>query len=820
MPIKVPGRGPSNAEVMIIGEAPGKEECDRGEPFVGASGVEMTRMIHQVGIIRSECYITNVCKYRPPNNKIDAWFYTKTAANKNPHKWIHGKYVHPYIFEGLEELEKEIALVDPKVIIAFGNTPLWALTGHYGITKWRGSGLLSREIAGKQYPVVPTYHPAAIVRGRWDWRYIAVHDLRKARRIRELGLTVREEDFLVRPSYRDTVLVLSNLINEADTKASAYPDGKMDIAVDIETRRGHITCVGLAWADSRAISIPFLEVKNPPDYNYWSTLEEETEVVFLLRQLLTHRNVRVIGQHFTYDQQYFARHFGFIPNFKPENFHDVMTFHHVLFAGLPKGLDFQSSFYLDDHVYWKEEGKEWDPKYMSEEQHWVYNCKDCVNTYAIAQEQRNVYEQLNFTETSYGSPIFIQHRSHEPVLRAMLRGIKADLKKKTALAEECDQAIHKREEHINYLAGHPLNPRSPQQLSKFFYDDFGVKPVTVYDRASGKRRRTCNADALDTIAKREILLAPICHTINETRSLSTFRSVARQNLDADNRFRCAYTVPGTETYRYNSKEDAFGFGTNLQNISKGNEDDKDVDPEFITPNLRRMMIPDEGYIICKHDLEQSDARVVAWESGCESLKEIFRDPTRDLHNENTEIIFGRFLGPGDPNRQKAKIGVHAVNYGATARVVAAALGITVHEAERFIARYFGERPEIQEWQERIRLQLQTRRYVENVFGYRRFYFDRIEDLLKEALAWIGQSTTSITINLGILQVQDQISWAEFLLQVHDDAVHQFPKSAVESPQAGFDQIKEAMAVTLPFDDPMIIPVAGGWSEKSWGDCKG
>ena len=239
-----------------------------------------------------------------------------------------------------------------------------------------------------------------------------------------------------------------------------------------------------------------------------------------------------------------------------------------------------------------------------------------------------------------------------------------------------------------------------------------------------------------------------------------------------------------------------------------------------------MLIPDSGYVIADHDGAQADARVVAWESNCLSLKEIFNDPTRDLHNENCEIIFGRCLGKDDPNRQRAKQGVHAAHYAASATVIAQALGITVLQAEQFLRRYFGERPEVEAWIEDTRVKLQHSRYVENIFGYRRFYFGRIEDVLKEALAWVPQSTVAIAINLGIKKVEKELPWAEFLLQVHDSAVHQYPlrykpngyvdRQAIRD---DFETIRKTMEVQLPYDDPMAIPISGNWSLRSWGDCK-
>lgn len=806
--------GPSDAEILIVGDFPSKEDLQHCAPFQDAAGVELTKMLHQIGIIRKECFLTHTLKYVPPRGRANSYIYPKSKASKVECEFVLGKYVHPYIAKGVRELEELIDKLQPKIIIALGSLSLWAVTGEYSITKWRGSTLQTREINGKHYPVIPTYDPRSILK-TWERRYITVHDLRKAKWIRDNGIPSITEHFEIRPDYATVIGRLTSLREKADLCKGE----KLDIAVDIETRWKHITCVGLAWSETEAICIPFLEIK-ANDKNYWRTLEEEVNIVWELRLLLTHPNVRVIGQGFSYDQQYFAREFAFIPNYKPETFHDTMTAGHLQFVGLPKSLDFLSSLFCwETHVYWKDEGKEWNSKLHSEEQHWVYNARDAVRTYAIAIAQRKSYEELNFKSTSYGSPWTIQHQSHESILRAMLRGVRIDKEKKRIAWEELSNTITKLEDYITYLAGHPLNPRSPKQLQTFFYNDFRVKPVTKYNSNTGAYGRTCDADALVTISKREVLLAPICNAINDVRSLGTFKSVCAKDLDHDGRMRCAYQVPGTETLRYNSKEDAFGYGTNLQNISEGNTK-VDKDSHLYRPNLREMFIPDEGYAMCDHDLDQADARIVAWESNCVSLKEIFNDPSRDLHNEHTEIIFGSFKGPGDPNRHKAKGFVHATNYGATPPVLAVLLGITVHEAETLQRRYFGERKEVEDWHKEVKIKLQTKRYVENIFGFRRYYFDRIENLLKEALAWIPQSTVAIAVNIGIKQVERDLPWAQFLLQVHDSAVHQFPLGKDENEnEEKSESIRKKMEVPLPYDDPMTIPVSGKYSLVSWGNCK-
>ena len=232
------------------------------------------------------------------------------------------------------------------------------------------------------------------------------------------------------------------------------------------------------------------------------------------------------------------------------------------------------------------------------------------------------------------------------------------------------------------------------------------------------------------------------------------------------------------------------------------------------PNVKKLFLPDPGYIIVDCDLAQADAQVVAWECNDVALKEIFQSDTLDLHEENAKAIFGTLT---KRNRQLAKGGVHAVNYGAKPRTLAAALGITVYEAERFMKLWFGAHPNIKDWQQRIDMQLATNRTVTNQFGNRRYYFDRVEHLLPEALAWIPQSTVALVINRALVNVDKNLrASVEPLMQVHDSLVMQIKKTAYPNI---LPELKANMEIVVPYDDPLIIPVGLEVSTSSWGEVE-
>lgn len=229
------------------------------------------------------------------------------------------------------------------------------------------------------------------------------------------------------------------------------------------------------------------------------------------------------------------------------------------------------------------------------------------------------------------------------------------------------------------------------------------------------------------------------------------------------------------------------------------------------PNVRKLFIPDPGYIIGDFDLAQADAQVVAWEADDELLKAIFRDPDADLHTENAKTIFGYC---NDKKRKLAKAGVHATNYAAGPRTLARALGITTHEAELFQRKWFSAHPGIKDWHRRVQDSLTHTRTVTNKFGFRRMYFDRIDGILPEALAWIPQSTVALCIDKGLVAVEENIPEVEPLLQVHDSFVLQWEKRY--HPHI-LQRIRKHGEVVVPYNDPLIIPLGAAVSDRSWGD---
>lgn len=772
----VPPSGPRNARIAIVGDWPTREDLQKGQPFSSTSGEELGRMLHDAGILRSECYLTHAAHTHLPRGDLEFFFTKRTAKNVIP---------SPQFATYIESLRAELNEVKPDVIIACGELALFALTGNSGIVKWRSSILYPDWTAAV---VIPTFSPAMVMR-QWNWRYLAVHDLRRAAQYANgTGPTPPQFNFLVRPTF-DQVCNWFDSINEEMKGLHSFR-----IACDIETRAGHIACVGFATSPLDAICLPLMCTERKS--GYWSE-DEEVWIVQQIAKLFRNPKVEWIFQNGLYDLQYFARHWGVVPRVTQ----DTMLAHHLCFSGLPKGLDFLSSMYCTFHQYWKGEGKNWDDS-MNEEQLWTYNCKDAVITFEVSRSLDTTLEKLRQTEQ-----FAFQMLQFEAVFRMMLRGVRQDLKKKATFNLELMEAEAVRQGWLERILGYPLNVRSPKQMQRLCYEQLGM-PVQRNRKTGGI---TCDDNALEKLALREPLFRPIYRRISELRSIGVFRSTfVQMRLDHDGRVRCSYNVAGTETFRYSSSEDAFGFGGNLQNIPSGDE-------ELDLPNVRVLFQPDPGYTIFDCDLDRADAQVVAWEADDTPLKEIFRAGL-DMHLQNARDIFNNpRLSKDSKERKLAKAGCHAINYGAKPATLSRALGITMVEAERFYDRWFALHPAIADWHKRVENSLVTTRSVTNKFGYRRYYFDRVEGLLPEALAWVPQSTVALVIDKGLVNIDRNLRGrVDPLLQVHDSLVMQCRTDSFDRLKA---EVKEQLRITIPYDDPLIIGVGIKASTSSWGECE-
>lgn len=351
-------RGPRNAKVLACGEAWGREEDLIGVPFIGQAGQELGRMMDEVEFPRNEVLYTNLLNLRPQNNKFESLLVPKAQVGKD-YKLppVAGKYLPWDLLPHLGRLWKEILTTKPNLVIAFGGKACWALCGTDKIRTNRGAINLIQAIPqhldlgiGAEpftFKVLPTYHPAAVLRN-WSLRVIVKADLMKAKREMAFPEFRRvNRRLLVNP----TILEIRDWVQE--TLAAPPPC----LGGDIETKLRQIEMFGISrsrseqatratrpqW-QSEALIVPF---HGPHQGSFWPTHNEEVQARQELKPLLD-SDIPWVGQNFLYDIQYLWRE-GLRPRVVQD---DTMLLHHSLYPEMEKGLGFLGSIYSNEPA-WK-----------------------------------------------------------------------------------------------------------------------------------------------------------------------------------------------------------------------------------------------------------------------------------------------------------------------------------------------------------------------------------------------------------------------------------------------------------------------------------
>lgn len=580
--------GPPDAEIVIVGESWGAEEAASGKPFVGSSGNEYRRIVAEAGLDWERCLVTNVVAERPYANETWRFFHPKVAPSGKPK--IGGCDPGQNVRDGIARLYRQIAAHPRRVIIATGNYSFWALTHQTGtqilresnhrqipkdlqpvvptgIMNWRGSMWYVEphpEIPSPSIPrtfLLPLIHPAAIQR-QWSLRAVTVHDL-KARVPMALRGDWRRNPaplFWAPPTFEQVIGRLSHWLQLADSGTEVW------LAEDIETARGFITCLGLADSPNFAMAIPFVR-KTAEGFGSWWTVEQEAQILFLLRRINSHPKIRIVGQYFIYDTQYIDHWMAVTPRLEwgTDNAQNVM------FPGTPKDLGYLSSLYCQYHWYWKDDAKEWDTR-GSVEQLLLYNCEDCIRTWDIAATQRKLIEHYGMEEQWQ-----FKKDTHEFCLRMMKRGVRIDTQRRAQLAAELRDYRTDIERELEYIVPQEMVQEgaktrwynSAQQTAKLLYEILGLK--VILHRKTGNR--TVGKEALDELKRKYPEWGGLFLRLDIHGSVSNTLNVINSPLDPDGRMRCAYGPAGTETHRVNSSKNVFGRGTNFQNLTKGEEDD-------------------------------------------------------------------------------------------------------------------------------------------------------------------------------------------------------------------------------------------------------
>ena len=355
-------------KLVILGEAQGSNEARIGAGFVGASGVELLRQLDEAGILvltaedhdriskfynlgdpvqadmiwrmHPEVFRTNVIQRHPPGNKLEAFCGPRTEGIPGYGPLAKSKYLRAEFAPELERLGDELLEHDPNLILALGNTALWALCNQTGIASVRGTTMLTTHCVSG-FKLLPTYHPAAVLR-QWELRPTTIIDLLKARREMEYPEIRRPpREIWIEPTLTDL-----------ETFYAQHIVGARYLSVDIETSGTQITSISFAPSAGVSLVIPISDSRKS-GRSYWPNRKSELIAWAFIRRVLASPKPPKIFQNGSYDMAFLWRGYG-IPTYGAE--HDTMLLHHALQPEALKGLGFLGSIYTDEGA-WKRERK-------------------------------------------------------------------------------------------------------------------------------------------------------------------------------------------------------------------------------------------------------------------------------------------------------------------------------------------------------------------------------------------------------------------------------------------------------------------------------
>jgi len=770
----VPGSGPIGAKFMILGEAPSYEETAIGKPFIGPSGRELDRILKDAGIQRSNCWISNVCKYEVPANE---------PRKKLPFE-IRAKRAGIDIEQQLEELRTEINDIKPNCILALGGTALWALSGKTKISKQRGSLMW-----GMGTKFVPTYHPAHLlhsasggeIKGYWN-RQVMIFDFQRAWKE-----SVTPE--LILPHR---TLQICHNSGELYEFLNRYKDSKV-LSVDIEAG-GHCIpiCIGLAFSKSHGMTVPLW---NRDGISTIPTSDLGT-IWSMLAKTLWEKDI--VGHNFNYDRDKIRR-----LGFTIQGIHsDTMLKAFAINPELPKGLAFNTSIYTREPFY-KDEGM-----YEGDIRDLLLGCaRDACVTYEINDAMDADLQELG-VKKFYENFIMLLPDFY---LEIENNGFCVNTKKRDELIEkyvEWDERL--RYEMFKLADDTDINVSSPLQVYSLLFDQWKLPRRD----GTGEEELTSllNLQSGVRVPEQREWIEKCLERRRVRKTLSTYL-LALPDYDGKMRTTCFMCLetgrtstgqqdppirPLTDMVGKGNKKDMKVMGTGFQVLTKHGDIGQDV---------RSMYEPDEGEIFVQLDSSQAEARVVFnLATDEQALKDI---DEHDYHALTASWFFGgseddyskRKLGYESPIRFAGKTLRHAGHLGAGKRRAATELNtqarkykipfptFTEGQAERALKIFHSRQPLIQRvfHAQVIECLKQSRRLTAPLpygidaerGGVRIFYERWGDDLFREALAYLPQRAVTDNTKAAGIRIKRQFREAKIILEAHDALLFSIRREYVE-----------------------------------------
>lgn len=345
------------SKLAICGESWGADEAKAKQAFVGKAGEKFWALCAKLGIKREDVTVLSVMNEQPPKN--DFGIYYKDEKRLEP----TNKLLHAW-----HDLGELVFKSDITCVLALGTEALRAFVGYKKVSKYRGTVFYNGT-----YKIVGTYHPSYANRKHrlpdgTPIEPVMLLDMQRAlKESRDNRHVPMERTRIVEPNYSTCKKHLMGLIEFAGKNV-------VDLSVDIETMDGLIDRVGIATSPTWAICIPFYN----NDGMMWP-IHQRTKLYYLLKKLLEHPNVRIVGQNFFYDNYWFLRGWNIKINREHIIFDNYVAMK-VLYPDLPADLAFQTSI-MTDIGYYKDDRKITEGKKIDFWKRGEYCCNDALATY-------------------------------------------------------------------------------------------------------------------------------------------------------------------------------------------------------------------------------------------------------------------------------------------------------------------------------------------------------------------------------------------------------------------------------------------------------
>lgn len=753
----VPGRGPSDSRLVVVGDMPGAGET---LPFTNSAGKQTLALLEKAD--EKNPYMTNVIKHFHPFGK--------------------GVPLDDY----RKQLEEEIRQVNPCAILAVGGTALEVLTGYKGIENYRGSILQSTF---GSYKVIPTINPGSILRPDNDGKVRSWKDLVYIQW--DVNRAVEQSKFRAyNPPKRNLQVIRSSQQLYSYLRSN---QGKRHCALDIETFRTVPICLGIAFSRTDAVSVPFFNQLSATNET-GMTRSDIADCWQMCAELLANRDVLKYGQNFvSFDSRQLMRcvngetFFGMKVN---SFYFDTQLGFRILYPELSAKLQFITSV-LTEEPYYKDEGKEYNPKKDKFDRLLLYNAKDAVVTFEAAEVEIEELDKKNRTKFYFDvmAPIDIFYHRME------LRGILRDNVVKHELAAKYSDLAKELQAELDDLTKEYMD--KPVNVNSNAFT--GDVPQLVYAFMKCPARKGCGEIQLSGLLrnvvkdpKKKQILGLILMIRKVKKVLS---SSVNAGIDYRGRlltsFRRALETGRTSTSLLKppmTTDKSVKMGTPFQTITKHGDVGAILAELFphckeVGADIRRMYIPDPGFIFIEPDLSQAEARVVALLAEDQKMLKMFEYKV-DLHRVTQAWIEDRFI-PGfkefddatdpveirkyakqindhlkplidDDARQMGKKFRHAGHYAMQKATAAEQIGLPEWKAGQILKKFHATNPNVEGVFHRQIIEAlgRNQRTLVSPNGRTRQFLNKWgEELWKEAYAQIPQSTVSDQTKMAMMAVE-------------------------------------------------------------------